>query len=88
MIEPPGVDTTSDLWGVIDNPIRSYIGHHSVALMWALASIFALRGLSLHPVINSPEPATPQVNIYPAIHIPPQPTPVHDGLDDVHPLQR
>lgn len=154
VIEPPGVDTTSGLWGVVDNPIRSYIGQHSVALtvpgtagyafwqftgligliggfvgssgarilwagwgfssiamvwsaapvgsrtvatgiaalMWALASIVALRGLSLRPVINNPEPATPQVNIYPAIHIPPQPAPVHDdlddGLDDVHPLQR
>ncbi|GGP32336.1 hypothetical protein GCM10018980_68690 [Streptomyces capoamus] len=155
VIEPPGVDTTSGLWGVIDNPIRSYIGQHSVglpvpgsavyafwqftgligliggfagstgarilwtgwglsgvamvwssatpdgsrtvatgiaALLWALASIFALRGLSLRPVINNPAPAAPQVNVYPAFHFPPQPTPDHDDLDDepdnVHPLQR
>ncbi|MFF9819316.1 hypothetical protein [Streptomyces sp. NPDC014006] len=26
VIEPPGVDTTSGLWGVIDNPARSYTG--------------------------------------------------------------
>ncbi|GAA2524425.1 hypothetical protein [Streptomyces longisporus] len=154
MIEPPGADTTSGLWGVIDNPIRSYIGQHSAtltvpgsavyafwqftglfgliagfagnsgarilwtgwglssiamvwaaspdgsrtlatgiaALMWAFASVAALRGLSLRPVINTPEPAAPQVNIYPAFHVPPQATPGHDDLADepnnVHPLQR
>ncbi|MFH9090484.1 hypothetical protein [Streptomyces sp. NPDC017673] len=154
VIEPPGVDTTSGLWGVIDNPIRSYIVQHSVgltvpgtavyafwqltgligllggfagstgarilwtgwglssvamvwsatpggsrtvatgiaALMWALASIVALRGLSLRPVINNLAPAAPQVNVYPAFDFPPQPTPEHDDLDDepdnVHPLQR
>ncbi|MGW3269045.1 hypothetical protein [Streptomyces sp. NPDC001056] len=144
VIEPPGVDTTSGLWGVIDHPIRSYIGQHSAglpvpdtavyafwqlaglagliggfagstgarilwtgwgfsgvamvwsatpdgsrtvaagiaALMWALASIVALRGLSLRPVINTPAPAAPQVNVYPAFHLPPQPTPEHDDLDD------
>ncbi|MGW2464478.1 hypothetical protein ACWC2M_36685 [Streptomyces sp. NPDC001761] len=154
VIEPPGVDTTSGLWGVIEGPVRSYIGQHSAglpvpgtavyafwqltgligliggfagstgarilwtgwglsgvamvwsatpdgsrtvaagiaALMWALASIVALRGLSLRPVINNPAPAAPQVNVYPAFHFPPQPTPEHDDLDDepdnVHPLQR
>ncbi|MFC8834870.1 hypothetical protein ACFT8V_16935 [Streptomyces griseoincarnatus] len=154
VIEPPGVDTTSGLWGVIEGPIRSYIGQHSVglpvpgsavyafwqltgligliggfagstgarilwtgwgfsgvamvwsatpdgsrtvatgiaALMWALASIVALRGLSLRPVINNPAPAAPQVNVYPAFHFPPQPAPEHDDLDDepdnVHQLQR
>ncbi|MFJ6053638.1 hypothetical protein [Streptomyces sp. NPDC092307] len=154
VIEAPGADTTSGLWGVIDNPIRSYIGQHSAdlplpgstvyafwqftgligliggfagstgarilwtgwglssaavvwsatpdgsravatgiaALAWALASVFALRGMSLRPVINNPAPATPQVNIYPAFHFPAQPTPGHDDLDDepdnVHPLQR
>ncbi|GAA3140065.1 hypothetical protein GCM10017687_65870 [Streptomyces echinatus] len=57
-----------------------------------LASVIALRGLSLRPVINKPAPTTPQVNIYPAFHFPPQPTPDHDDPDDepdnVHPLQR
>ncbi|MGA4960381.1 hypothetical protein [Streptomyces lavendulocolor] len=152
--EAPGIDTTSGLWGVIDNPIRSYIGQHSTglpvpgsavyafwqfagliglvggfigsagarilwtgcglatvavvwsatpdgnrtlavgiaALAWALASIFALRGLSLRPVINNFAPAAPQVNVYPAFHFPSQPAPGHDDLDDepdnVHPLQR
>ncbi|CAM5677802.1 hypothetical protein [Streptomyces mordarskii] len=147
-------ETSNSFWAVIDTPVRSYIGQHSVglpvpgsavyafwqftgligliggfagstgarilwtgwglssvamvwsatpdgsrtvatgiaALMWALANIFALRGLSLRPVINNPAPATPQVNIYPAFHFPPQPTPDHDDLDDepdnVHPLQR
>ncbi|MEW2289644.1 hypothetical protein [Streptomyces sp. NPDC047841] len=154
VIEPPGVDTTSGLWGVIEGPIRSYIGQHSAglpvpgaavyafwqltgligliggfagstgarilwtgwglsgvamvwsatpdgsrtvaagiaALLWALASIVALRGLSVRPVINNLAPAAPQVNVYPAFHFPPQPTPEHDDLDDepdnVHPLQR
>ncbi|MGW2708123.1 hypothetical protein ACWC4J_03890 [Streptomyces sp. NPDC001356] len=153
VIEPPGVDTTSGLWGVIEGPIRSYIGQHSAglpvpgtavyafwqltgligliggfvgstgarilwtgwglssvamvwsatpdgsrpvapgiaALLWALASIVALRGLSLRPVINNPASAAPQINVYPAFHFPPQPTPDHDDLDDepdnVHPLQ-
>jgi hypothetical protein len=59
------------------------------ALLWGLASIFALRGLSLRPVINNPAPAAPQVNVYPAFHIPPQPTPdLDDEPDNVHPLQR
>ncbi|QNT98401.1 hypothetical protein HEP81_08174 (plasmid) [Streptomyces griseofuscus] len=136
VIEPSGIDATSDLWGVIEGPIRSYIGQHSVglpvpgsavyafwqltgligfiggfagstgartlwagwglsgvamvwsttpdgsrtiaagiaALMWALASIVALRGLN-------PSPVTHTV-IQPHIHIPPQPSPVHDDLDD------
>ncbi|MET8724104.1 hypothetical protein [Streptomyces misionensis] len=154
VIEPPDTETTSGLWSVVDNPVRSYIGQHSAglpvpgsavyafwqltglagliggfagstgarilwtgwglsgvamvwsatpdgsrtlaagiaALMWALASIFALRGLSLRPVINTPVPAAPQVNVYPAFHFPPQPAPDHDDLDDepgtVHRLQR
>ncbi|MFE7515011.1 hypothetical protein ACFU8I_27830 [Streptomyces sp. NPDC057540] len=152
--EAPGVDAISSLWGVIDNPVRSYIGQHSTglpvpgsavyafwqltgliglvggligsagarilwtgwglstaavvwsatpdgsrtlavgiaALAWALASVFALHGLSLRPVINNPAPAAPQVNVYPAFHFPPQPAPGDDDLDDepdnVHPLQR
>ncbi|WP_086709596.1 hypothetical protein [Streptomyces antimycoticus] len=61
-------------------------------LVWTIASVFALRGLSLRPVINNLAPAAPQVNVYPAFHFPPQPTPEHDDLDDepdnVHPLQR
>ncbi|GGP80419.1 hypothetical protein [Streptomyces melanogenes] len=143
--EAPGADTTGGLWGVIDNPVRSYIGQHSAgltvpstavyafwqvtgligliggfagstgarilwtgwglsgtamvwsaapagsrtiatgmaALMWALASIIALRGLSLRPVINTPvAPAMTQVNIFPAVRFPPQPTPDHDAPGD------
>ncbi|MER8226042.1 hypothetical protein ABTZ58_37045 [Streptomyces sp. NPDC094143] len=136
----PGTDTTSGLWGVIDNPIRSYIAQHSThlpapgsaiytlwqftgligllggaagstgarllwtgwglasaamvwsaapdgsrtiatgtaTLMWALASIVALRGLSPRR-LDDPAPITPQVNIYPAFYLPPQPTPYFDA---------
>ncbi|MEU9413222.1 hypothetical protein AB0E08_47085 [Streptomyces sp. NPDC048281] len=28
----PGIESVGGLWGVIDNPISSYIGHHSVGL--------------------------------------------------------
>ncbi|MGP4003988.1 hypothetical protein [Streptomyces sp. 8N706] len=64
------------------------------ALMWALASIFALRGLTLRPVVhNHPPQFQPQFN--PALHIHatiPAPTPAGDDYDDepdsIHPLQR
>ncbi|WP_228978416.1 hypothetical protein [Streptomyces sp. DH12] len=64
------------------------------ALMWALASIFALRGLTLRPVVhNYPPQFQPQFS--PALHIHatlPTPTPggedFGDEPDNVHPLQR
>ncbi|MBV7674313.1 hypothetical protein STHAL_33240 [Streptomyces halstedii] len=64
------------------------------ALMWALASIFALRGLSLRPIVhNHPPQFQPQFS--PALHIHatlPAPTPAGDDFgdepDNVHPLQR
>ncbi|MER5509343.1 hypothetical protein ABT052_29000 [Streptomyces sp. NPDC002766] len=52
------------------------------ALLWALASIVALRGLSLRPLPTTPVLAPPPVNLYPVVHIPPQPAPDHDDLDD------
>ncbi len=64
------------------------------ALMWALASIFALRGLSLRPIVhNHPPQFQPQFS--PALHIHatlPAPAPAGDDYgdepDNVHPLQR
>jgi len=62
------------------------------ALMWALASIFALRGLSLRPIVhNHPPQYQPQFN--PALHIHATlPAPagdyVSDEDDNIHPLQR
>ncbi|MFJ6650564.1 hypothetical protein ACIQPS_33585 [Streptomyces sp. NPDC091290] len=152
--EPLTADTTSGLWGVIDNPIRHYIAEHSAALtvpssavhtfwqvtgligliggfagstgarilwtgwglssmamvwsatpessrtiatgiaalLWALASICALRGMHLRPRIDAPAPAAPQVHIYPAFQFPPRPARGHGGLGDepgtVHRPQR
>ncbi|MEU9706168.1 hypothetical protein [Streptomyces sp. NPDC047981] len=61
------------------------------ALMWALASIFALRGLTLRPIVhNHPPRFQPQFS--PALHLHatlPAPTPAGDNLgpDNAHPLQ-
>lgn len=60
------------------------------ALMWALASMFALRGLTLRPVVHN---HPPQYQFNPALHLHatiPAPTPAGDDLgpDNVHPLQR
>ncbi|MFD6114034.1 hypothetical protein ACFWG0_28600 [Streptomyces yangpuensis] len=60
------------------------------ALMWALASIFALRGLPLRPIVHN---HPPQYQFNPALHLHatlPAPTPAGDDLgpDNVHPLQR
>lgn len=59
-------------------------------LAWTIASVFALRGLSLRPVIHTA--FQPNIDIRPEIHIPPQATLHHDDLDDepdnVHPLQQ
>ncbi|APE26782.1 hypothetical protein [Streptomyces venezuelae] len=61
------------------------------ALMWALASIFALRGLTLRPIVhNHPPQFQPQFS--PALHLHatlPAPTPPGDDApDNLHPLQR
>ncbi|MGW2425560.1 hypothetical protein ACWC0C_41045 [Streptomyces sp. NPDC001709] len=68
------------------------------ALMWALASILALRGLTLRPIVhNHPPQFQPQFN--PALHLHatlPSPTPPGDDLEDdfgdepdnIRPLQR
>jgi hypothetical protein len=60
------------------------------ALMWALASMFALRGLTLQPVVHN---HPPQYQFNPVLHLHttiPAPTPVGDDLgpDNIHPLQR
>ncbi|WP_189594266.1 hypothetical protein [Streptomyces massasporeus] len=58
-------------------------------LAWTIASVVALRGLSLRPVIHTA--FQPHIDIRPEVHIPPQPVPVHDDLDEpdnVNPLQR
>ncbi|MGM0361761.1 hypothetical protein ACNFRX_17340 [Streptomyces griseoaurantiacus] len=61
-------------------------------LMWALASIFALRGLTLRPIVHN---HPPQYQFSPALHLHatlPAPTPAGDDFDDepdnIHPLQR
>ncbi|MBP5880718.1 hypothetical protein QA995_43040 [Streptomyces scabiei] len=60
------------------------------ALMWALASMFALRGLTLRPIVHN---HPPQYQFNPALHLHatiPSPTPAGDDLgpDNIHPLQR
>lgn len=154
--QPPGTDATRGLWGVIDNPVRSYIDQHSAgltvpasavyafwqaagllafiggftgsagariawalwggssaamvwaaapvggrvvatglaALMWALASIVALRGLSLRPVIHNHPVFQPQLrpelHLHATIPAPAAPADAdfHDEPDNVHPFQR
>ncbi|MER5312291.1 hypothetical protein ABT034_31440 [Streptomyces sp. NPDC002773] len=62
------------------------------ALMWALASIFALRGLTLRPIVhNHPAPApvfSPALHLHATL---PAPTPAGDDFGDepvnFHPLQ-
>ncbi|MEU1516287.1 hypothetical protein ABZ490_29815 [Streptomyces sp. NPDC005811] len=59
------------------------------ALMWALASVFALRGLTLRPIVhNHPPQFQPQFN--PALHLHATlPAPAGDDHgDDIHPLHR
>ncbi|WP_333746123.1 hypothetical protein [Streptomyces sp. IBSBF 2950] len=60
------------------------------ALMWALASMFALRGLTLRPIVHN---HPPQYQFNPALHLHatiPAPAPAGDDLgpDNIHPLQR
>ncbi|MFI1293355.1 hypothetical protein ACH4VM_33760 [Streptomyces sp. NPDC020792] len=64
------------------------------ALMWALASIVALRGLTLRPIVhNHPPLFQPQFNSALHLHATiPAPTRAGDDFDDepdnIHPLQR
>ncbi|MFF9819310.1 hypothetical protein [Streptomyces sp. NPDC014006] len=59
--------------------------------MWALASILALRGPTLRPIVHN---HPPQYRFNPALHLHariPEPTPPGDDYeepDNVHPLQR
>ncbi|MGW5098180.1 hypothetical protein ACWEQ1_32225 [Streptomyces nodosus] len=60
------------------------------ALMWALASIFALRGLTLRPIVHN---HPPQYQFNPTFHLHATiPTPAGDDFNDkpdnIHPLQR
>lgn len=54
------------------------------ALMWALASIFALRGLTLRPIVHN---HPPQYQFNPALHLHAT-IPAVDESDNTHPLQR
>ncbi|MFI7501844.1 hypothetical protein ACIBVL_25845 [Streptomyces sp. NPDC049687] len=57
------------------------------ALMWALASIFALRGLTLRPIVhNHPPQFQPQFN--PALHLHATTPSGDDYGDNIHALQR
>ncbi|MFE7948237.1 hypothetical protein [Streptomyces sp. NPDC057426] len=63
------------------------------ALMWALASIFALRGLTLRPIVhNHPPQFQPQFNPALHLHATLAPAPARDDSDEepdnIHPLQR
>ncbi|WP_105973640.1 hypothetical protein [Streptomyces geranii] len=144
---PPTGTDSGGLRGVIDNPVRSYIGQNSAglavpasalyafwqlagllgliggcagntgaritwvlwgaasaamvwaaspaggrtvatglaALMWALASILALRGLSLRPVINNHPPEfRPGLHIYATIQAAPDAADFDDEPDNIH----
>jgi len=96
-----GARLTFVLWGCASvamvwsaTPDDSRIVATGIAVLaWAAASAFALRGLSLRPVVNNfvlPAPAfQPHIEIRPEIHIPaPAPAPDDDAPDNVHPLQR
>jgi hypothetical protein len=93
-----GARVTYTLWGAVSIGMvwsASPDGGRTVAagiavLAWTIASVFALRGLCLRPVIHTA--FQPHIAIRPEVHIPPKPAPVHDDLDDepdnVRPLQR
>ncbi|MFG3545158.1 MULTISPECIES: hypothetical protein [Streptomyces] len=58
------------------------------ALMWALASILALRGLSLRPIVHNHPPQFP-TQFSPALHIHATlPAPSAAEVPDTHPLHR
>ncbi|KND39805.1 hypothetical protein [Streptomyces stelliscabiei] len=83
-----GTASVGAVWSASPDDGRT-IATGIAVLLWTMASTVALRGLGLRPVIHTG--FQPQIDIRPEIHIPPQPVPVHDGLDDepdnVHRLQ-
>ncbi|MFC8247573.1 hypothetical protein [Streptomyces chartreusis] len=83
-----GAATVAAVWSASPAAGRT-VATAIAVLAWTIASAFALRGLSLRPVIHTA--FQPHIDIRPKVHIPQQPTP-HRGLDDepdnVHPLQR
>ncbi|MEV4872865.1 hypothetical protein [Streptomyces syringium] len=84
-----GATTIAAVWSASPADGRT-VATGITVLAWAIASVFALRGVSLRPVIHTA--FQPRIVIRPQVHIPPQPTPHHDDLDDepdnVRPLQR
>ncbi|WP_407842085.1 hypothetical protein ACE1OC_42800 (plasmid) [Streptomyces sp. DSM 116496] len=91
-----GARITWTLWGAVTATAvwtTTPADGHTVAtviavLAWTIASTFALRGLSLRPVINNYAPVQPQIDIRPEIHIPAQPAPpAEEAPDNVHPIQ-
>ncbi|WP_328884688.1 hypothetical protein [Streptomyces sp. NBC_00299] len=93
-----GARITYTLWGAASvgmvwsaSPANGRTVATGIAVLaWTIASVFALRGLSLRPITHTA--FQPHIDIRPEVHIPPQPAPAHDDLDDepdnVHPLQR
>ncbi|WP_327379001.1 hypothetical protein OG393_34505 (plasmid) [Streptomyces sp. NBC_01216] len=86
-----GIGTLAMIWSTAPAGGRA-AATGLAALMWALASIFALRGLSLRPIVHN---HPPQYQFSPALHLHatlPAPTPAGDDYgdepDNVHPLQR
>lgn len=86
-----GIGTLAMIWSAAPAGGRA-AATGLAALMWALASIFALRGLSLRPIVHN---HPPQYQFSPTLHLHatiPAPTPAGDGFgdepDNVHPLQR
>lgn len=86
-----GIGTLAMIWSAAPAGGRA-AATGLAALMWALASIFALRGLTLRPIVHN---HPPQYQFNPALHLHatiPAPTPAGDDFadepDNVHPLQR
>ncbi|MEU7428388.1 hypothetical protein [Streptomyces sp. NPDC040750] len=82
-----GIGTLAMIWSAAPAGGRA-AATGLAALMWALASIFALRGLTLGPIVHN---HPPQYQFNPALHLHatiPAPTPAGDDLgpDSVHPL--
>lgn len=86
-----GIATLAMIWSATPAEGRA-AATGLAALMWALASIFALRGLTLRPVVHN---HPPQYQFSPALHLHatiPCPAPADDDFgdepDSVHMLQR
>ncbi|MFF8431111.1 hypothetical protein ACF07Y_39445 [Streptomyces sp. NPDC016566] len=86
-----GIGTLATIWSAAPAGGRA-AATGLAALMWALASIFALRGLTLRPIVHN---HPPQYQFNAALHLHatiPAPTPASDDFgdetDNIHPLQR